>query len=218
MNSSLDAKSALVIVDMQNDFCEGGSLAVPGSLEILGFINHLRETNMFDLVITSRDWHPRNHVSFAENHPGEELFSKIVVKETGRDQIMWPVHCIQGSKGAEYHPDLVLKGTDIEILKGQMPMVESYSAFGDAGEDTKLAEILRKNGVTHVYCVGLAFDYCVGSTALSAAAEGFKTYIIKDATRSVASETEEIMSKRLEAAGVAAIRTHELIYGPSGLK
>lgn len=85
MNNSIDAKSALVIVDMQNDFCEGGSLAVPGSLEIFSFINHLRETNMFDLVITSRDWHPQNHVSFAENHPGEELFSKIVVKETGRE-------------------------------------------------------------------------------------------------------------------------------------
>ena len=104
-------------------------------------------------------------VSFAENHPGEERFSKIVVKETGRDQIMWPTHCVQGSKGAEYHPNLVLKDTDIEILKGQLPLVESYSAFGDAGEDTKLAEILRRHGVTHVYCVGLAFDYCVGSMA-----------------------------------------------------
>lgn len=113
---------------------------------------------------------------------------------------------------------MVLKETDIEILKGLMPMVESYSAFGDAGEDTKLGDVLRQNGVTHVYCVGLAFDYCVGSTALSAAGEGFKTYIIKDATRSVAKETEEIMSKRLEDAGVATIRTHELIYGPSGVR
>lgn len=97
-------------------------------------------------------------------------------------------------------------------------MVESYSAFGDAGEDTKLAETLRAHGVTHVYVVGLAFDYCVGSTALSAAAEGFKAFIIKDATRSVAAETEELMSQRLEEAGILSIRTHELIYGPSGAR
>ena len=97
-------------------------------------------------------------------------------------------------------------------------MVESYSAFGDAGEDTGLAEILRKNGVTHVYCVGLAFDYCVGSTALRAAAEGFKTFIIKDATRSVAPETEEIMGERLEDAGVLSIKTDELIYGNSNVR
>ena len=94
-------------------------------------------------------------------------------------------------------------------------MVESYSAFGDAGEDTKLGEILHENGVTHVYCVGLAFDYTVDSTAMSAASEGFKTYVIKDATRAVAPTTEELMSKRLEAAGVFQIRSQELIYGGS---
>lgn len=102
MNSSIEDKSALVIVDVQNDFCEGGSIPVPGSLEIISFINHLRETNMFDLIVRSRDWHPQDHVSFVDNHPGEELFSKIVVEATGREQIMWPTHCVQGTQGAEY--------------------------------------------------------------------------------------------------------------------
>lgn len=131
---------------------------------------------------------------------------------------MWPTHCVQGSKGAEYHDKLTRKETDIEVLKGQIKMVESYSAFGDAGEDTKLAEILRSQGVTHVYCVGLAFDFCVGSTALSAADEGFKTFIIKDATRSVAPATEEEMGKRLEAKGVIQVKAHELIYGSSQVR
>lgn len=119
LDNSIADKSALIIIDIQNDFCgEGGSLAVPDSLEILSLINHLRETNLFDLIVRTRDWHPQDHVSFVENHPGKELFTKIVVEETGRDQIMWPTHCVQETKGAEYHPNLVLKDTDIEILKG----------------------------------------------------------------------------------------------------
>ena len=103
---------------------------------------------------------------------------------------MWPDHCVVGSKGAEYTPTLVRKDSDIEILKGTVKMVESYSGFGNELEDTGLSKILKDKGVTTVYCVGLAFDYCVGSTAESAAQEGFETYIIKEGTASVAQTTE----------------------------
>jgi len=213
MNGSADQKSALVIVDIQHDFCEGGSLAVPGSLEILPLVNYLRDSGLFDLIVTSRDWHPKDHVSFHENHPGETLFSKITVQETGQEQVMWPTHCVQGTSGAEYHPGLVVKESDIEVLKGQAKMVESYSAFGAGGEDTQLADMLREQGVTHVYSVGLAFDYCVGSTAESAAQEGFKSFVIRDATRAVAAETEVLMVQRLADAGVVTLQSQELVYG-----
>jgi nicotinamidase/pyrazinamidase len=110
--------SALIIVDMQNDFCQGGSLAVTGSLEIIPLINSLR-SKTFDCIIRTRDWHPADHISFGPNHPGKSLFELITVPETGREQVMWPIHCIQGSPGAEYQPDVTILDTDIEVLKGQ---------------------------------------------------------------------------------------------------
>ena len=197
-------KTALIIVDMQNDFCEpDGSLAVKGSLEIIPLINKLRESKNFDMIVTTRDWHAQNHVSFCSNHKDEKLFSLITVPETGRKQVMWPDHCVQGSKGSEYHPDIVIKETDTEVLKGQEKMVESYSGFGSEHENTGMTELLKKAGVTKTYSCGLAYDYCVGSTAESAANEGFDSYIIIDATRSVnEAETGKLMKERLLKAGV----------------
>merc|ERR1712110_82115 len=195
-------KTVLMIVDMQNDFCEGGSLAVGGSLEIIPVINQLRENQKFDHIVKTRDWHAQDHVSFGSNHPGKELFSLIKVEETGQDQVMWPDHCVQGSFGAEYHKDLVHKDTDIEVLKGQVKMVESYSGFGGNGEETGLTQKLKDLNVSKVYCCGLAFDYCVGSTAEDSAKNGFETYIISDATKSVAKESEGKMQERINAAGV----------------
>ena len=120
---------------------------------------------------------------------------------------MWPDHCVQGSKGAEFHPEVVVKDTDIQILKGQEKLVESYSGFGGDGEDTGLAEKLQSQGVTKVYICGLALDYCVGSTAESAAKAGFHTMVISDATKSVSKETEDLMLKRLEAAQVILVNS-----------
>ena len=204
-----DGKTALIIVDMQNDFISG-SLAVGQGADLVAPINALRERPCFDVIVRSRDWHPTDHVSFAENHPGKELFTKIVVDETGRDQMMWPVHCVQGSDGAKYHEDLVCKDSDIEVLKGQVKMVESYSAFGGDGENTKLTETLRAAGVTKVYSCGLAFDYCVGSTAESAAQLGFQSFLITDMTKSVSPATEEPMQARLAKAGVQFVTSSEL--------
>lgn len=164
----------------------------------------------FDYVIRSRDWHPKNHVSFHSNNFGTNLFDNVVIEKTGQNQIMWPDHCVQGSHGAKYHEDLVLKDTDIEILKGQLQWVESYSAFGGQGEETGLRGKLEDLKVAQVYCCGLAYDFCVGSTAESSAQEGFETFVIKDATRSVNNSDESLMNKKLLDAGVKVINISDI--------
>ena len=162
-------KTALIIVDMQNDFCKpNGSLAVNGSLDIIPLINQIRENPKFDYIVLTQDWHPQDHVSFGSNHPGKELFSNIIVPETQREQVMWPDHCVQNQFGSEFQKDVVVKDTDIKVLKGKDKMVESYSGFGNEHEDTGLTNILKEKGVGVVYSCGLAYDYCVGSTAISA--------------------------------------------------
>lgn len=205
-------KAALFIVDVQNDFCEpSGSLAVKGSLEIIPLINKLRENPKFDYIVTSRDWHPQNHCSFASNN-GKPLFSLHVIPETGREQVMWPDHCVQGSEGAEFHKDLVRADTDINVLKGQLQWVETYSGFGsvDLGEDLGLVDKLKNLGVRDVYCCGLATDYCVGSTAVDAAKYGFNTFLIEDAARAVAEITEQGMKTKCDAAGVKWVKSTDL--------
>ena len=204
----MNNNSALIIVDMQNDFISG-SLAVNEGDSIVQGINELR-AKPWSLVVRSRDWHPENHVSFCANHPGKEMFTQIVVEETGRDQVMWPVHCVQNSAGAEYHKDLVALDTDYEVLKGQIRLVESYSAFGNEHEDTGLTASLKVRGFNKVYVCGLAFDYCVGSTAISAAEAGFETYIIDDMTKSVAEASKAAMLDRVNRAGVKIISSSDL--------
>lgn len=203
-------KKALIIVDMQNDFCEGGSLAVGGSLDIIPIINELRKNAKFDFIFKTRDWHPQDHVSFGSNHPGEALFSEITIAETGHPQVMWPDHCVQGSTGAEYHKDLVGLDSDIEVLKGQSKMIECYSGFGDYGEDTGLKQLLKDRNVDTVYCCGLALDYCVGSTAVGAAAAGFKTLIFSDATKSVAPDSEAAMLKKITENKIEMLKVADL--------
>ena len=149
-------------------------------------------------------------MSFCSNNPGKELFSNVVIEETGREQVMWPVHCVQDSHGAEYHKDLVLADTDLEVLKGLDRVVESYSAFGNEHEDTGLTSKLKEAGITEVYVCGLAFDYCVGSTAESAANAGFKSFLLDDMARSVAGPSKEQMLVRLKAAGVQVITSDQV--------
>ena len=215
-----EEKSALFIVDMQNDFCTGtpekgwadGNLAVGASLDIIPIINELRENKKFDYVVTSRDWHPPDHCSFATNN-GKTAFTQQIIEETGREQVMWPDHCVRDTFGAEFHPDMVINhDTDIQVLKGTFRLVETYSGFGsiELGEDTGMVERFKKLGVRHVYCVGLAFDYCVGSTAIDAVKYGFNTYIIKDATKAVAPPSEATMQERLDKAGVKVMHVADL--------
>jgi nicotinamidase/pyrazinamidase len=162
-------KTALIIVDVQNDFCKGGSLEVTDANTIIPLINKLRDLPIFDLVVLTRDWHAPTHCSFAANNPGTNVFEMIKLVDTGIDQIMWPTHCVQGTPGAQFHKDLVINHTsDVIVNKGLLERVDSYSGFGSHPEKTELEAVLKKADISTVYCVGLAFDYCVGSTAFDA--------------------------------------------------
>ncbi len=170
----------LIIVDVQYDFCPGGALAVNGGDEIIPGINRLRPA--FELAVTTQDWHPADHGSFASNHPGAEPYSMGTLGS--RPQVMWPDHCVQHTSGAKHHADLV--PGDANFVKGARPEADSYSGFfDDDRKSTGLAEFLKKKGVTAVYICGLATDYCVKFTALDALKEGFETHVIKDLSRAV---------------------------------
>ncbi|MBD8490766.1 bifunctional nicotinamidase/pyrazinamidase [Echinicola sp. CAU 1574] len=174
---------ALLIVDVQNDFLPGGALAVTEGDKIIPIINKLQEK--FDFIIATQDWHPADHKSFAANHTGKKPGE--VIKLGGTDQMLWPVHCVQESEGAEFHAALDRSKWKKVFRKGLNPLVDSYSGFFDnkKKEDTGLTAFLHENGITDVYVTGLAADYCVKFTVLDALKEGFDTYLIKDATKAV---------------------------------
>jgi len=175
--------NALIIVDIQNDFVEGGALAVPGGKELVPLINRLQPC--FDLVVATQDWHPANHGSFAANHPGRKAFELIELG--GLPQTLWPVHCVQNTPGADFIPGLDQSRWAAVFQKGIDPEVDSYSGFFDNGKRraTGLADFLKKQGVDQVFVVGLATDYCVKFTALDAVASGFKTTLIEGASKGV---------------------------------
>ena len=173
---------ALIIVDVQNDFCPGGALAVKDGDKIIPIINKLLPK--FDLIVATQDWHPKNHKSFAKNH-GKKVGEKIKLNDL--DQILWPDHCVQGTKGAEFVPALNTVKIARVFQKGTDPEIDSYSGFFDNGhkKTTGLGDYLKQQKVTEVYVVGLATDYCVKFTALDAVGLGFKTSLIIDACRGV---------------------------------
>ena len=208
MIQQTEAKRALIIVDVQNDFCTGGSLCVADNEQIFPVIDRLRNAEgpkKFDYVFRTRDWHPLNHASFQASNPGSQLFEKIILPDTGVEQVMWPTHCVQNTHGADWHPLCPLRPGEIVVDKGTLERVDSYSGFGSHPEDTGLLKELLAREVTEIYCVGLALDYCVGSTACDGAKNGFKTYLITDATKSVNPSTEALMLERLKAAGVILV-------------
>jgi nicotinamidase/pyrazinamidase len=174
---------ALIIVDVQNDFLPGGALAVANGDEIVPIINQIQ--SKFEFVIATQDWHPTNHGSFASNHknkvPGDliDLF--------GVSQILWPDHCIQGSFGAKFHQDLKVDQWNEIFRKGKDASVDSYSGFYDnnRGHSTGLSQYLKDQGIKEIYVCGLATDYCVKFTVLDGLKEGFKTYLLEDATKAV---------------------------------
>lgn len=174
---------ALIIVDIQNDFLPGGALAVPGGDEIIPLVNRLQ--SKFDLVVATQDWHPAGHDSFASSH--KEKNPGDIVMINGLEQMLWPDHCIQGTKGAEFSNDLDVSGIDKIVQKGTDPKIDSYSGFFDNGKkkDTGLNDYLKARGVDAVFIVGLATDYCVKFTAMDAAFLGYDTTVIADATRAV---------------------------------
>ena len=176
-------KSALIIVDMQYDFMPGGSLPTSGGDELTGLINRLQPG--FDLVVATQDWHPQNHGSFASNQPGHQPGD--VIEFNGLEQVLWPDHGVQGTHGAKIAADLDQDRIARVFQKGTNPDVDSYSGFFDNGQrgDTGLNDYLWSEGVTDVYVVGLALDYCVKYTALDARRMGFDTTLIVDASRPV---------------------------------
>ena len=173
----------LIVVDVQNDFIEGGALAVPGGGEIVPFINGLQAG--FDLIVATQDWHPPDHRSFAANHPGRQVGE--VIDLGGLEQRLWPVHCVQGTPGADFAPGLDRSRWAAVFQKGTNPEIDSYSGFFDNGHRraTGLGAFLRERGTEAVWVAGLATDYCVKFTALDACQEGFKVHLIENACRGV---------------------------------
>ena len=199
------ATDALLVIDAQNDFCEGGALAVQGGAGIMPLINRLAEG--FDTVIATQDWHTPDQISFASNHEGAASFTEIEVAY-GR-QMLWPDHCLQGTPGADFHADAapaVTKALAV-IRKGYNPAVDSYSGFyeNDHRTATGLAGLLRDLGVTRVFLCGLAYDYCVRFTAEDAVREGFEAVVIEDASRAIAPETAAAARASFAALGVVEI-------------
>ena len=175
--------TALIVIDAQVDFCPGGRLAVAGGDEIIAPINDLMAD--YDAVILTQDWHPADHSSFADNHPGAEPFSTVQM-DYG-PQVLWPQHCVIGSPGAGFHPALAVDVADVVIRKGFRPEIDSYSAFFENDHQTRtgLEGYLRERGLMRVDFVGLALDFCVAWSAIDAARLGFTTRVIEDATRAI---------------------------------
>ena len=176
-------RTALLLIDLQNDFCPGGALAVPHGDEVIPIANRLLPH--FDLVIATQDWHPPDHLSFAVNHWEKHLGD--VVEVEGLPQVLRPVHCVQNTPGAQLHPNLDRSRIGHMVRKGTDRTVDSYSGFFDNGhrKSTGLADYLRPRGVSDVYLCGLATDYCVKFTALDGADLGFHTWLIRDACRGI---------------------------------
>ncbi|WP_340106424.1 bifunctional nicotinamidase/pyrazinamidase [Rhodohalobacter sp. 8-1] len=174
---------ALLIVDLQNDFCEGGALEVPNGSSIVPVVNKLIDS--FDAIIQTQDWHPSGHASFASSHDDKEPNDTIEM-DYGT-QVLWPDHCVQGSEGAEFHPDLRTKKSQVIIRKGFRPEIDSYSAFYENDHQTKtgLTGYLKTRGITDLYTVGLATDFCVKWSVVDGIDEGFKMHIIEDAVKGI---------------------------------
>ena len=173
----------LIIVDVQNDFIEGGALAVPGGGQVVLVIDRLQTG--FDLIVATQDWHPANHRSFAANHPGKTVGE--IIDLDGLEQVLWPVHCVQGTPGADFAPGLDRSRWAAVFQKGTDPAIDSYSGFFDNGHrrQTALGAFLRERGAEEVWVAGLATDYCVKFTALDAQREGFAVHFIENACRGV---------------------------------
>jgi len=205
--------TALVVIDVQNDFIPGGQLAVPGGDEIVPLINQLGHS--FRHVVLAQDWHPAGHASFASSHPGKQPFD--IVQLPYGEQKLWPDHCIQGSNGSALHPALDLAHAKLIIRKGCNPDIDSYSAFMEADHltPTGLTGYLKERGIDTVYLVGLALDFCVMFSALDARLAGFNAVVILDACRGIDIDgSMEAAIRRMQEAGVQLIESTAIADRP----
>jgi nicotinamidase/pyrazinamidase len=185
MNAAIDLgdRDILLVVDIQNDFCPGGNLAVPRGGEVVPLVNRLGD--QFSHVVLTQDWHPRDHLSFASSHPGKKLYDTVELSYGS--QILWPDHCIQETLGAEFRKDLHIPRAELVLRKGYHREIDSYSAFfeNDRKTNTGLAGYLRERGFQRVFLAGLAFDFCVRYSAEDARKVGFDVVVIEDACRGI---------------------------------
>jgi nicotinamidase/pyrazinamidase len=201
-------KRALLVVDVQNGFCANGNLPVPGGDAVVPVINRLMAEGGYDLIVASQDWHPPDHKSFASQHPGKKPFEMGSLR--GRPQVMWPDHCVQGSRDAELHPELDRNRIHLVQRKGEDRETDSYSAFRDnhAERTTGLDAELKRHGIEQLDVCGLATDYCVKFSALDAVAmlPGVKVRVIENASRGITPEGVKSAYEELRQAGVAVVR------------
>ena len=206
----IDSQDVLLVIDLQADFMPGGALAVDGGDEIVPLVNRL--ASRFEHVVVTQDWHPPGHASFASSHEGAKPF------ETKRldygDQTLWRDHCVQGTPGAELHPELAVDLAFLILRKGRHTGINSYSAFveADGKTTTGLAALLRARGTKRVFACGLATDFCVAHSAVDARREGFAAFVIEDACRAIdANDSLSEAWTRMNGAAVRRIQSEEIL-------
>jgi nicotinamidase/pyrazinamidase len=183
IRSRITGRDALIVVDVQNDFCPGGALAVPDGDAVIAVIHRIAPR--FEHILLTQDWHPPGHCSFASSYPGEKVGD--VVLAAGREQRLWPDHCVQETRGAELHPDLRLDRAELILRKGFRKEIDSYSVFfeNDHSTATGLAGYCRERGLERMFFAGLAYDFCVGFSAVDARRAGFEAVVVRDACRAI---------------------------------
>jgi nicotinamidase/pyrazinamidase len=204
-------RDILIVIDVQNDFCPGGALAVADGDAVIDPIHNLAVK--FDHIVLTQDWHTPAHSSFASAHAGKKPFEQIEVSYG--TQTLWPDHCVQGSKGAEFHPALGLTRAELILRKGFRKEIDSYSAFfeNDRTTATGLAGYLRERGLTRVFLAGLAYDFCVGYSALDARRLGFEAIVLKDACRAIDLDgSVATMEAEFARAGVVLMETGAALW------
>ncbi len=204
---------ALLLIDIQNGFCPGGNLPVAHGDEVVPIANRLIENGGYDVIVASQDWHPKNHGSFASQHPGKKPFE--MGELSGKPQVMWPDHCVQETPDAEFHPDLNTAAVDYVQQKGENPAVDSYSAFRDNDQAafTGLADYLRAQQVKELDICGLATDYCVKYSALDAVEmlPGVTVCFIEDASRGIDPEGVKAAIAEMKTKGVGIVTSAEIL-------
>ena len=204
--AAIDGTDVLIVVDVQNDFCPGGALAVPRGDETVPIVNRLAAR--FRDVVLTQDWHPAGHFSFASTHPGKKPFETIAAPYG--PQVLWPDHCVQGTPGAEFHRSLQIPHAALVVRKGMDRKINSYSTFyeNDRTTPTGLTGYLRERGFSRVFLAGLAFDFCVRYSAEDARREGFAVFVVEDACRGIDVDGSVASTRAsLAALGVACIST-----------
>jgi nicotinamidase/pyrazinamidase len=205
----LTHRDALIVVDVQNDFCPGGALAVADGDAVIPVI--MRIAPAFEHILLTQDWHPRGHCSFASSYPGKKTGDVALVG--GQEQRLWPDHCVQGTRGADFHPGLRLERAELILRKGFRRDVDSYSAFfeNDHQTPTGLAGYSRERGLERFFLAGLAYDFCVGFSAIDARRCGFEAVVVRDACRAIDVDgSVAAMEAEFARAGVTLVQNAEI--------